>query len=158
MKYDDASWHSDGDFPVDLQPEAGATHIAMFVVWCWLNGMAGPLHDKEMPKILEKIQARMKTPGMIFISACDEKFMDEDLNEEGNAFAQSYYAADAGTYVMPKGYISDYEGQFPGVPSLYHVPDTWETYDLLAPVIARRHVGWKNKSKGWLSGLWPPKT
>ncbi|WP_441328174.1 DUF7832 domain-containing protein [Mesorhizobium album] len=33
MKYDDASWHSGGNFPRELPPEAGATHIAMFVAW-----------------------------------------------------------------------------------------------------------------------------
>jgi hypothetical protein len=33
MKYDDATWHSGGDFPKDLPAEAGATHIGMFVSW-----------------------------------------------------------------------------------------------------------------------------
>jgi len=39
MKYDDASWHSEGDFPGDLRAEAGATHIGMFFAWLMLNGM-----------------------------------------------------------------------------------------------------------------------
>lgn len=33
MKYDDSTWHTDGDFPADLPPEAGATHIGMFMAW-----------------------------------------------------------------------------------------------------------------------------
>ena len=37
MKYDDAGWHVGGDFPDDLPPEAGATHIGMFAAWCMLT-------------------------------------------------------------------------------------------------------------------------
>ena len=33
MKYDDASWHYEGAYPADLPPEAGATHIGMFLAW-----------------------------------------------------------------------------------------------------------------------------
>ena len=32
MKYDDASWHYNGDFPTDLPVEAGATHIGLAVM------------------------------------------------------------------------------------------------------------------------------
>ncbi|RML48695.1 DUF7832 domain-containing protein [Pseudomonas avellanae] len=31
MKYDDASWHYNGNFPSDLPDTAGATHIGMFL-------------------------------------------------------------------------------------------------------------------------------
>jgi len=31
------------------------------------------------------------------------------------------------------------------LPSLYHVPDTWASYDRLAPVIAQRYGEWKRQ-------------
>jgi hypothetical protein len=31
------------------------------------------------------------------------------------------------------------------LPSLYHVPDTWASYDRLAPVIAQRYDEWKRQ-------------
>jgi len=34
MKYDDASWHYDGDYPEDLPIENTSTHIGMFLKWC----------------------------------------------------------------------------------------------------------------------------
>jgi len=50
MKYDDASWHYDGEFPADLPPEAGATHIGMYLAWCLLNELAGPLYTDDFSR------------------------------------------------------------------------------------------------------------
>jgi hypothetical protein len=138
MKYDDASWHYGGDFPKDLENIAGATHIGMFVAWCVLNGLGGELHTEEFPEDLEGLRSRQKTPGEWFVNACDAKFTDEDLSEEGNAFAKSYYDADGSPYLV------DYEETLgSGLASLYHVPDTWESFDLLSPVINGRYQEWK---------------
>ena len=84
MKYDDASWHYGGDFPAGLPPEAGATHIAMFLGWAVLNGLAGEYHTADAADELARLQRREVTPTQWFIHACDEKFTDEDLNDEGN--------------------------------------------------------------------------
>jgi hypothetical protein len=91
VKYDDASWHSGGDFPADLPPEAGATHIAMFVAWALLHGLAGDIHIREFPEPLARLRERKITPGHFFLEACDGKFTDEDLSELGNRFAEHYY-------------------------------------------------------------------
>ena len=157
MKYDDASWHYGGDFPADLSLEAGATHIAMFVVWCWLNDMGGDLIRAEFPEVLQTARDRSKSPAALFIQASDEKFTDEDLNAEGNAFAQSYYGSEGNYITSKEGYVTDYGKVFPSVASLYHAPDTWEAYDRLAPVIHRRYSAWKNRPQSWLSKFWPRK-
>lgn len=149
LKYDDASWHYGGNFPQDLPPEAGATHIGMFVAWAMMSGLAGQIHTEDFPEMLEKLQRRELTPAAWFIEACDEKFTDEDLNEEGNAFALEYYANDAGIRTGTASYLGDYEAVFPSLDTLYHVPDTWDSYDLLAPAISRRFLKWRNSQKGW---------
>ncbi|MEH6678462.1 DUF7832 domain-containing protein [Phenylobacterium sp.] len=138
MKYDDASWHYGGDFPAHLPREAAATHIAMFVAWCALNGMAGELHTSDSAELLASLKARDITPTQWFIAACDEKFTDEDLTEEGNAFAAAYYGAGGNLASAPNAYLSDYEKGFPEAVSLYEVSDTWQSFDRIAPKIARR--------------------
>src|SRR4051794_15840454 len=139
MKYDDASWHYEGDFPADLPPAAGATHIGMFLAWAVLHGLAGELHTEDSPEILQQLQQRSITPGGFLIRACDEKFTDEDLSDDGNAFAQHYYKSENnwGDYLDDYGATLGQKGR-----SLYYVADTWESYDLVAPVIQKRFNEW----------------
>ena len=139
MKYDDASWHYGGDFPKDLPNEAGSTHIGIFLAWCHINDFAGELHLEEFPEDLEKIKKRDVTPGRYLEIACDEKFTDEDLNEEGNSFCQFYFSVGDGY----GDYLEDYEVLSGELPSLYHVPDTWESFDKLSPLIDKRYKDWK---------------
>ncbi|MEZ4445086.1 MAG: hypothetical protein R3B72_38790 [Polyangiaceae bacterium] len=57
----------------------------------------------------------------------DGKFTDADLSSWGTGFASSYYDA---------RYLADYEAILgAGVANLYHVPDSWETLDRLAPTL-----------------------
>jgi len=46
-KYDDASWHYGGNYPVGLPTKNGATHIGMFLAWCIENDLiAKELEDE----------------------------------------------------------------------------------------------------------------
>lgn len=140
MKYDDASWHYDGDFPPELPTEAGATHIGMFVAWCMLHDLAGSLHTDEFPDELEALKSRSITPGQFVINACDEKFTDEELTDEGNAFATAYFG-EPGGYGQ---YLTDYEQTLSrSEPTLYHIHDSWKNYEKLSPMIERRFSEWK---------------
>ena len=143
MKYDDASWHYEGDFPDDLPPEAGATHIGMFLAWALLHGFAGEIHNEDFPETLEQLRQRTITPGEFLIRACDEKFTDEDLSDEGNAFAGFYF----GSPDQSVSYLDDYESTLGEKgKSLYYIADTWQNYDRLAPVIQKRFDGWRAKA------------
>jgi hypothetical protein len=142
VKYDDASWHSGGNFPDDLPAQNGATHIAMFVVWCWSNGLEGPGLE-AVPEARAWLKTRSLTPNQIFFRVCGGKFWDQDLNELGNAFAKNYYC-DEKTQRLG-AYIDDYADQFSlELPTLYHAPSDWTTYDRIAPVIAKRFLRFKN--------------
>jgi len=143
MKYDDASWHYGGDFPKDLPDEAGATHTGMFVAWSMLTDLAGELHTNDFPEDLESLRSRAVTPGAFFLSVCDGKFTDEDLNDEGNAFAQEYFNFETGSY------LKDYQRLLLGaLPSLYHVQDTWANFDTLRPVLDKRLRAWRRRQPG----------
>ena len=140
MKYDDASWHSGGEFPPDLSPDAGATHSGMFLVWAWLNGLAGQDATDEASDFIAPLQERSVTPGAHFLALCDGKFTDVDLNDDGNAFAASYFDFETGEY------LADYELALAGdCETLYHVPDTWESYDAIRLVIDQRFAEWLAK-------------
>jgi hypothetical protein len=136
--YDDASWHYGGDFPTDLPDEAGATHIGMFVAWALLSGLASEFFQEELAAELAELRAGSTTPGAFLMAACDGKFTDDALSDEGNAFAAAYFSSDRG------GYLDDYIGLVGGDhDSLYHVPDTWTTFAMLKPDLDRRLAAWR---------------
>src|SRR5262249_22649819 len=129
-----------GNFPPELPPQAGATHIGMFLAWAVLSGLVGPIHQEESRELLTRLEQRTISPGKFLIEACDEKFTDEDLNHQGNAFTQEYYDSKAGLY------LNDYDAVLGGCfSSLYHVPDTGENYDRLKPILDQRFADWKER-------------
>jgi hypothetical protein len=138
MKYDDASWHRGEDFPADLAPEAAATHAAMFLGWALLAGLGGDRHVIESAGDFGRLRARKLTPGEYFLAVCNGEFTDEDLNPEGNAFAVAYYHQEGATF------FADYrEYLAKGMPSEYHVADSWANFDKLRPVLDRRLANWR---------------
>jgi len=145
MKYDDASWHYGGDFPAELPSEAGATHIAMFVAWAVLNGLAGNYHTEDFAEDLALLRSREVTPTQWFIRVCDEKFTSEDLNEEGNSFTTSYYGSGAGLHSSAGSYLDDYSEAFPSAKELYDVEDGWASFDALAPRLSSRLEAWRRR-------------
>lgn len=137
MAYDRADWHYGGDYPDDLPPENGGTHIGMFLAWAIIHHLEGDLHREDSQPALAAVRERRMTGCEFLFQECDEKFWEEDLNDEGNAFAASYYDAE-------DGYLSDYERVLSeGLDTLYHVADTWENYDKLSPVIDSRFAAWR---------------
>ena len=144
MAYDRMDWHYGAeDFPSDLMPENGGTHIGMFLAWAINNNLEGEIHRDESQESLKKLRSRKITGREFLEQECDEKFWEDDLNEEGNEFAKYYYDSDK--------YIEDYDNTLGDEsPSLYYVQDTWINYDKLAPIISMRHQKWKRrKNRKW---------
>jgi len=112
----------------------------MFLAWAILNDLHGDFHREESAEAIEAVRRREQTGRDFLFKECDEKFWTEDLSELGNAFASFYYSDESGTNGP---YLDDYGQTLGGdVPTLYHVADTWENYDKLAPVITRRFEEW----------------
>ena len=138
-KYDDASWHYGGNYPKDLPDEAAATHIGMFLAWCLLNGYADDEGAEDWADEFEDLRARRTTPGMFLINAMDEKFISDDLADEGNAFTIAYYEGDNND----SRYVDDFVAAFDtNTTDIYRVPDTWEVFDQMAKRISARHTAW----------------
>src|SRR5262245_40640906 len=142
MRYDRDEWHSGGDYPSDLPPENGGTHIGMFLAWAIINGLAGDHLRRYAKTELDALAARHVTGGEFLRRVCDGKFCDDELNDEGNAFARDYYGE--GGDVGP--YFQDYDDALcAGLPSIYHVADVWENYDRIAAVIDERYAAWQRR-------------
>jgi hypothetical protein len=129
MKYDDASWHYGGDFPENQPDEHGGTHIGLFLRWCFEKGWAGQIHrDDEPDDVAEVICGNMSGTEFLF-KYCDGKFIHEDLNEEGNAFAGQYYGKDG-------LYLDDYAEVFGDL--MYVAPDSAHEYERFAAMLQAR--------------------
>src|SRR5262245_54551214 len=125
MTYDRADWHYGGDFPSELPLEAGGTHIGMFLAWAIRKDLVGSLHLNHSAGSVQQVKDREITGRDFFFGQCDAKFWEDDLNDEGNAFAKAYYE---------HSYLTDYESILGGgVPTLYHVEDSWANFDKLDP-------------------------
>jgi hypothetical protein len=147
MAYDRADFdYSTGDQP--LPKGHAATHIGMFLAWAVNNGLENELHRHRSPELLERLRRREITGRQFFEAACGDRFSERDLSPEGNAFAESYYSDQTG---QRGPYFEDYRKVLAsGLPGFWHVADTWDNYDKLAPVISNRFDRWKNpRRKRW---------
>ena len=145
MSYDRA----DHDYSTEQEslPKGHAgTHIGMFLAWAVSNGLENDFHRQHSAEALARLRRRELTGRQFFEAACRDRFAEKDLNPEGNAFAQFYYADEAGQRGM---YFSDYKRVLAaGLPSFWHVADTWDNYEKIAAVISRRYEEWKNPAPG----------
>ncbi|HEV2391518.1 MAG TPA: hypothetical protein VG146_04050 [Verrucomicrobiae bacterium] len=147
MAYDRA----DFDYSSEQEPLPkghAATHIGMFLAWAALNGLENEFHRQKSAELLEKLRRREITGRQFFEATCGERFSERDLNPEGNAFAEHYYRDQAG---QRGPYFDDYKKVLVrGLPSFWHVADTWANYDKLSPVLTQRFEDWKHpKRKRW---------
>ena len=137
-KYDDASWHyvSAAEFNPAADEEAiwrlAATHIGVFLAWALLHDLASEELREDSADEIAAVQTRTMTGAQFLMNACDGKFLDEDLNEMGQAFAEFYFNG---------GYLDDFFVD--DRDESYKVPDTWETYDRMEPVIDQRFAAWQ---------------
>jgi hypothetical protein len=133
VKYDDASWHYEGNFPAEVPPENGATHIGMFLGWAIQRDLVGGLHraDEDTAFDLERIKNRHLRPRDFLLNWTDGKLTDDDLNDEGNAFATSYYQ---------ERYLADWADLFP---DNYRVDDSWENFDRVQAILDWRFDSWR---------------
>lgn len=138
MAIDRMDWHYGGDYPEGLPTENGGTHIGFYLTWVIQNDLVSEFHLDESEDEITLVKARKLDGREFLISMCDEKFISEDLNDEGNEFTEFYYAAEEG------GYFDDYERILQGeLPSTYHVKNSWENYDKIAVVISDAYAKWK---------------
>lgn len=123
-----------------LPPENGGVHIGMFAAWIIMNGLESDLLREEAADDLAAVREREMTGLQFVCECCDGTLTDEELNDEGNAFAEDYYS---GANTLVGCYLDDW-GQLCGDDSPKSYVDSWERYDQIAAIIDRRYLDWKN--------------
>jgi hypothetical protein len=133
---DRADWHYGGNYPSDLPPENGGTHIGMYIAWIMLRDLASKELIQHAGDTYTWVLNREVTGRTLLLTKLDEKFFDQLLTPEGREFTRSYYETN--------GFANDYDRVLGGdLPTLYHVADTWENFDKLAPILDERLAAWR---------------
>jgi hypothetical protein len=133
---DRADWHYGGNYPEGLPPENGGTHIGIYLAWVIHRGLGSARLNKYAGESLQKVLDRRITGRQLLFDELDEKFFSELLVPEAVKFTDAYYETNE--------YINDYARVLGNsVETLYHVNDTWDNFDLMAPVLDERFAAWK---------------
>jgi hypothetical protein len=132
-KLDDWSWHNGADnFPTNLPPENGGTHMGMFAAWAIHRGLW--TEDPYWAEDLERVRRREITGRDFLLEHASGKLDSDDLTAKGKAFAEAYYEKD---------FVEDYDKAVgDGVSSLYEIEDSWGNYDRVAQAIDKRWATW----------------
>lgn len=131
MTYDDVQWHDDAVADLGLDEVAGGTHIAMFMAWLVLHGLAA----EEWTASGAGLVSRSVSPAAYLFDVCDGQLDPVMLTASGNEFVTGHYYR----------YVSEY-GDAPALASLkslYEAEDSWATYDAVAPLIDRLFNNWQ---------------
>jgi hypothetical protein len=133
---DRADWHYGGNYPAGLPPENGGTHIGIYLAWIIQRGLGSRKLKTFAAGMLQQVLDRKATGRDLLFSELDEKFFPELLTPEAQRFTKSYYESNE--------YVNDYARVLGGsLETLYHVHDTWDNYDRMAPVLDERFAEWK---------------
>ncbi len=130
MKYDEVD-----QYLLNLETEfegmarACGTHIGFYLTWL---AMQSTLAEGLAPQAAA-VRQRTLTGRELLMAKCDDKLLDSDLNDRGNAFTQAYY---------PTRFHADYARVF-GIAedppeAFFQVEDSWANYERLAAVLDDR--------------------
>jgi hypothetical protein len=136
LEFDRWRWHTEGAFPKDQPPEQGYVHIGVFVAWLVERDMLDPdwVAASGLGEAVASIRERSGSPCALR-DVTEGRLTGEMLTTEGKGFAGAYYAPEY-------GYARDWRRAFGRRADRYAVPDSWATYDWIAPLIDRRHREW----------------
>ena len=129
MKYDDVEWHCGENFPEDSPREYAATHIALFLKWCILNGFSSEYHKILLSPNIDDFRNGKLAATRYLLEENDGKFTSEDLNGKGNEFAQAYYGDDG-------LYFSDYIDEFGDL--LFVAPEEEHDFEKFSSILEER--------------------
>ena len=133
---DKGKWHWEGDYPAELDPERGSTHIAMYFAWAVDN------HHVSSKFAGEAIIARFRSREVNLLELMqwfDDVLAPDMLTDEAAAFSARYYGGEEEPI-----YIEDYSNLLAAnLPTPYHVEPTFENYERIKPMIQERFETWQ---------------
>ena len=134
MVYDKAKWHSGGNFPKDVAPENGGTHIGFFLAWAVVHDLVSEDLREDGGEDVLAVKERRMTGRTFLFKHLDGVLSEDDLNEHGNEFARYYY----------NSYMGQYDRLIrTRLPTAYHAKDIWGNYDAVAKLIDKHYAAWQ---------------
>lgn len=147
LEYDAWRWHTEGNFPKDQLPEQGYVHIGVFVAWLASHDMLDA--DWVARSGVEKAVALMRDRRenvCALRDMTDGRLASDMLTAEGRGFTGAYYAPEY-------GYVRDWRKVFGKRADRYEVPDDWQTYDRIEPLVELRYHEWLDAGRPELMPL-----
>lgn len=133
--YDNAKTHFLGNFPANLPIEQAYVHIGIYLGWVIDRELYSEYFEDEASNQIFRFKRR-EISCTILSEIWDGYLGHELFNDKGNMFTYYYYGG--GLYHM------DYQTHLvKKLPSLYHVVDSWENYELMKTCMDMRYDDWK---------------
>jgi hypothetical protein len=140
--YDKAKYHRESVELAGLDEVQAEVHTAFFLGWLIDNNLISDEMRDECGELLAEYKSRKKTAIDVY-GWWDCCLVDDMLSDEGNAFAQAYFDFTNGQY------LTDYADLLvQDLPSEFHVPYTWENYEIIRRQIDRRYSDWRQTQRG----------
>lgn len=139
--YDKAKYHRESVELAGLDEVQAEVHTAYFLGWLIDTDLLSDEMRDECAELIADYKSRKKTAIDVY-GWWDCCLVDDMLSDDGNAFAQSYFDFTNGQY------LADYADLLvQDLPSEFHVPYTWENYDIIRLQIDRRYAKWRESQK-----------
>lgn len=140
---DHQDWHTEEDFPTDLEPTHALTHMGMYLEWASQRQLLHPDVAQQLSDAIAQLPARTITGRDIVEQALGKQLLLSFFNEHGQRFTAFYYADDDEGYGQ---FLSDYVNTLRTdlLPSFYHVDNSQEAYEAIASQFDVAYARWED--------------
>ena len=139
--YDKAKYHHETVMDAGLDDVQSEVHTAFFLGWLLDNALTSDDFNRECPELIAQYNSREINALKVY-EWWDCCLIDDMLSDTGNAFTQHYFDFNRGQY------LADYsELLVRDLPSEFHVPYSWENYEIIQERIDSRFQQWQAKGR-----------
>ncbi len=133
--YDNAKNHFLGNFPDNLPIEQAYVHIGIYLGWVIDHELFSEYFAEEASTEIYRFKRRELSCALI--SEIWDGYLGYELfNKQGNMFTYYYYGGGI--------YNKDYHDLLVvNLPSIYHVKDSWNNFEIMGKKIDERFAEWQ---------------
>ncbi|AUZ05697.1 MULTISPECIES: hypothetical protein [Vitreoscilla] len=143
---DHQEWHTEEDFPQDLDAVCALTHMGMYFEWMAQTQLLHPAVIEQLGEKMTQLQQQQLNGRDILEHSLGRQLLLSFFNEFGRRFTEYYYTDDEEGYGQ---FMSDYYTtlRVDLLPSLYHVDNSRAAYDAVASQFDLAYLKWQASLK-----------
>lgn len=143
MILDSVVFHTEEDYPEDLNVHHAATHMGFYWAWAVARGLHNPQWEEAAADDLAKLKAGSLSGAQFIMQHMAGSLEEVDFNDEGLQFSLFYYDDEEEGYGR---FMEDYVNTVntPELPSFYHVKASAENQALLNLVFDAALAQWRD--------------